>query len=345
MGKFIELTGKQFGEWLVLRRDEKNDKKHIRWLCRCSCGKVVSVMGTHLKSGASTSCGCKRNKTFSEKKTKDLRGNHFGKLTALSNTRKMTNNGFIWECVCDCGANEFIDVYSLTSGKIVECSECRKHGFNSVKSYGCYFRNQEIIKKNKSLLEIIKEKYPNIDIMDYWDISNKLKPEELTEKSHQDIFIICPVCREKYKTSALSLYSRTYDLMCPECLLKEKSSCLEKEVNNYLENVCGFTVNHEYNCNIIPVNPKTKRKLPFDNEIIDKNAIIEVHGKQHYEEITHSKWLNGKTPSEWLKELQERDEYKKQVAISHGYKYLALSYKQILSGEYKGIINNFIKEG
>ena len=79
--------------------------------------------------------------------------------------------------------------------------------------------------------------------------------------------------------------------------------------------------------------------------IVDKNAIIEVHGKQHYEEIIHSKWLNGKTPSEWLKELQERDEYKKQIAISQGYRYLALSYKQILSGEYKGIINNFIKGG
>lgn len=55
--------------------------------------------------------------------------------------------------------------------------------------------------------------------------------------------------------------------------------------------------------------------------------------------------LTGKQFGEWLVLRRDEKNDKKQVAISHGYKYLALSYKQILSGEYKGIINNFIKEG
>ena len=55
----------------------------------------------------------------------------------------------------------------------------------------------------------------------------------------------------------------------------------------------------ESNC--IPINPYTKMPLPFDNEIPDKKVIIEVHGKQHYEEtgwhITQAK-ASGRTPTE-----------------------------------------------
>ena len=55
MSTKIDLTGKFFGHWMVLERLPPN-----RVLCRCSCGKESVVYVHNLKSGRSTSCGCKK---------------------------------------------------------------------------------------------------------------------------------------------------------------------------------------------------------------------------------------------------------------------------------------------
>ena len=57
MSKRIDLTGRVFGRWTVLRYDcTKNGEAY--WLCKCACLAVRSVNGYHLRSGRSTSCGC-----------------------------------------------------------------------------------------------------------------------------------------------------------------------------------------------------------------------------------------------------------------------------------------------
>lgn len=58
-----DLTGKKFSYLTVIKRDEdhisKSGKKNAKWICRCECGKIVSVFQTSLKSGQQKSCGCK----------------------------------------------------------------------------------------------------------------------------------------------------------------------------------------------------------------------------------------------------------------------------------------------
>ncbi len=56
----VNLTGKRFGRWRVIRRHSATRNKRTYWLCECDCGVVKKVLAEHLKSGASTSCGCKR---------------------------------------------------------------------------------------------------------------------------------------------------------------------------------------------------------------------------------------------------------------------------------------------
>lgn len=60
MAPFIDLTGRVFGEWTVLRRHQENYRNNSRWLCRCSCGTVRVLTGTNLRNGKSTSCGHSR---------------------------------------------------------------------------------------------------------------------------------------------------------------------------------------------------------------------------------------------------------------------------------------------
>lgn len=55
----IDLTGKKFGRLFVVNRADSMNG-HVRWLCKCDCGKECIVHGSSLKSGNTTSCGCYR---------------------------------------------------------------------------------------------------------------------------------------------------------------------------------------------------------------------------------------------------------------------------------------------
>lgn len=53
----FDLTGKRFGRLTVVRKT-KNRNGLTMWLCKCDCGTEKEVRTTHLRSGASKSCGC-----------------------------------------------------------------------------------------------------------------------------------------------------------------------------------------------------------------------------------------------------------------------------------------------
>lgn len=62
MPKEIDLTGKRFGRWLVLKKEDDYitpaGDRYTRYLCRCDCGTERAVLSTSLRNGRSTSCGC-----------------------------------------------------------------------------------------------------------------------------------------------------------------------------------------------------------------------------------------------------------------------------------------------
>ena len=54
----IDLTGKKFGKLTVLKCDGTVGRRRMMWICRCDCGTLVKVDGSHLKDGHTNSCGC-----------------------------------------------------------------------------------------------------------------------------------------------------------------------------------------------------------------------------------------------------------------------------------------------
>ena len=56
--KFIDLTGRKFGNLTVMERAENGKDGSVRYLCRCDCGSEKIVQAKHLKSGAIDNCGC-----------------------------------------------------------------------------------------------------------------------------------------------------------------------------------------------------------------------------------------------------------------------------------------------
>ena len=90
MGKFVDWTGKQRGEWLVLSRAANRTTpgglSRIYWLCRCSCGKEVEVSALNLGNGASSRCwDCgRKHQAISVKKFPSVRFGHLNRQYNLS---------------------------------------------------------------------------------------------------------------------------------------------------------------------------------------------------------------------------------------------------------------------
>lgn len=53
-----ELTNRVFGRLTVLGLSEISRNGHSRWNVVCQCGTEKTVLGTHLISGKTSSCGC-----------------------------------------------------------------------------------------------------------------------------------------------------------------------------------------------------------------------------------------------------------------------------------------------
>lgn len=65
--EYKDLTGKTFGEWLVIERAGSRESREPLWLCKCSCGTVKEVGTKSLVNGTSKSCGCKKVKLYENK--------------------------------------------------------------------------------------------------------------------------------------------------------------------------------------------------------------------------------------------------------------------------------------
>lgn len=60
MGRFIDLTGQRFGRLTVQARVANTTKGHVQWTCLCDCGQRSLTTTTYLRTGDTTSCGCRQ---------------------------------------------------------------------------------------------------------------------------------------------------------------------------------------------------------------------------------------------------------------------------------------------
>lgn len=118
--RHIDLSGMKFGDLIVLERvfGYKGKNRSARFLCKCICGNTVIVRSNALKSGNTTSCGCKH--------FNDLRGKRFDRLVVIERAENAKCGRTRWRCICDCGKEKTIIADSLISGKTRSCG-CLRH--------------------------------------------------------------------------------------------------------------------------------------------------------------------------------------------------------------------------
>ena len=126
MSKFIDLTGKIFGDLTVLSMaSERGKSGEIQWVCKCLCGNSRTACGSILRRGICTQC-----KSCSEKRdVEDLTGRIFGELTVVSmaDERYGKLNEIQWDCKCSCGASPCVTGHYLRQTKHASCQICSKY--------------------------------------------------------------------------------------------------------------------------------------------------------------------------------------------------------------------------
>lgn len=319
------LIGMIFGQWTVLERDYSKQYKtrDKRWICKCSCGNIKSVLGKYLKNGKSTSCGCS--------KKVDLTGQKFGKLLVVETLYNYNgNNRAIYHCVCDCGNEIYLGIGSLNRQTSCGCSRRvdshvgEMYGKLTIKEMLYYYKNQEtycrcdcecgsrdnIIRWNSLVTgnttscgcnhspSLIGQRFGML-------IVNKEIPSNSNQRTWE---CICDCGNIVYRTS--HELKRFYSCGC----LKNKS-VMEMYVKNILDD------NH------IEYIPQKKFddcrdifSLPFDFYLPQYNITIECDGIQHFEPVEH---FGGK---EQFKVRQKHDRIKTNYCLANGIQLIRLPY-------------------
>lgn len=114
-----DLTNKKFGKLIPIEKGKKDKAQHQYWICKCDCGNIVEVNSDNLRRGLTQSCGCLHTQIMHELHFKDVTGQRFGKLIALS--YKIQNQKSYWTCQCDCGNICEVPLSNLTNGHTQSC--------------------------------------------------------------------------------------------------------------------------------------------------------------------------------------------------------------------------------
>ena len=124
--RLVALVGKQFKTLTVLSRAD-NKGSHAYWNCKCSCGELVVMRGSHLTKGIGGCSSCRY-------KGEVLTGKVFGSYTVLKHSASNRNKVL---CQCSCGTEQEVFIGNLRKGHSKGCKTCATvvHGMTGTRLY------------------------------------------------------------------------------------------------------------------------------------------------------------------------------------------------------------------
>lgn len=226
-----------------------NGKNTTLFDCMCDCGNEKSINAYNVIHGKSKTCGCgERLSRYSRQHAKDIRGQRFGALTVIDDTRKRATNGaVIWNCVCDCGNYVECNSGELNRGQVKSCG-CKKVHANTSNIIGRQFGNLTVICIDKD---------------------RKRKPGD---KLHWSCKCVCGNIVSVDTNSLTS--GNTLSCGCTQMSYHEQY--ISELLNKY--HIIYEQQKRFPDCKYI-------RPLPFDFYLPEINTAIEYDGRQHFEAV------------------------------------------------------------
>lgn len=309
------------------------------------CGKEYDVVISEIKRHVFDGCGCQKDRSNSKHWLS------FQDWCIQNNQQQLLDT---WDYNLNKRTPDKVS-YCTSDYYYFKCPE-NIHESSSWKilSLTRYGKTKTVCKKCNSFAQYAINIFGHNVLDLYWDYDkNIVDPWTIQHASRVDIWIKCINSKDhgSYRTKP-DLFLK--GIGCPTCADEQQNSKLQEKVNDYLVNDLHFAVWHERKCSLVATNPKNGYKLPYDNDVLigNNHLIIEVHGVQHYN--VNNGWVvktaikKNISPKQVLSDLQWRDAYKKQYALSQGYYYLAIpywtesdeSYKTLIDEKIQSILNN-----
>lgn len=162
--RVLDLTGKTFGNLLVVEKDLNNTTNRSKWLCKCICGNTLSVGSNSLKTGNTKSCGCVGKEKIINRNT----------THGLSDSRLYQ----IWCNMKDRCDNENHDFYVNYGGRGIKYQQSWTSFDNFYEDMGCTYQEGLSLERVDVNGNYCKENCCWIDIKD--QAKNRSKPKNNT---------------------------------------------------------------------------------------------------------------------------------------------------------------------
>ena len=157
MSKRLDLTGQKFGYLTAIEIDPTVKNGRTNWKCLCKCGNYTTVVAFQLRSGKTTSCGCRRyetkNQTHGMKHTRiysiwcGMKARCYGK-----SDKNYSRYGAVGISVCDEWKDDFMSFYnwSIQNGYTDELTIDRINNSLGYCPENCRWATREEQQRNKT---------------------------------------------------------------------------------------------------------------------------------------------------------------------------------------------------
>lgn len=211
------------------------------------------------------------------------------------------------------------------------CNEC-KHEISknlnniiSSNSWCCFCSNNKFC-NNKKCIICYEKSFANHYRSIYWSDKNKKNPRDYFIGSAKKCFFNCNTCNNVFHMKLNNFVKGHGCNLCKNKTEKIFYKWLKNKEYNFIHQYKKDWCISEHN-----------KKLPFDFCLIDYKLIIEIDGKQHFEQV--SNWT---CPNE----TQKRDHFKMKKANENGFSVIRIFQEEIYfnKNEWEKKVLNAIKK-
>jgi very-short-patch-repair endonuclease len=220
----------------------------------------------------------------------------------------------------------WLDENNISPNKVFKCADRKKFKFKCdkcihtfemnlkdivVKGHWCSYCSHQKLCEDKECQMCLNNSFASVDRSKYLNDKN-INPRTLFKSTNKKIYFDCDVCN---KVFACQLSDVTRGIWCSFCVNKTELILFDKLKEKY------NTLKRQYKVDWC----KNKKHLPFDFVIEERKIIVELDGKQHFEQIG-----NWQSPEETMK----NDLYKMKCANKNGFSIIRILQKDVYNNKY-----------
>ena len=191
-------------------------------------------------------------------------------------------------------------------------------------NYCNYCTNRIMCLPDKNCVNCFNKSFASIERSKNWSCKNIKKPIEVFKSSAERFLFDCDKCNNEFESKLCHITDGSW---CSDCRYKT-----EDKLNKILSKIYP-SLKRQYKVEWC----KNIKYLPFDFVIEERKIIIELDGKQHFEQI-------GNWPSP--EETRKNDIFKMKCANKNGFSVIRILQKDVYNNKYhwlNELVNNIEK--